>query len=80
MIDFRKIRAALKELERIHKILKKDKGCHYFDQNYTVNILLDCKSVIGLYSWLRRVNENDMLSGIFENTLKMEENSIIVTL
>ena len=43
MIDFRKIRAALKELERIHKILKKDKGCHYFDQNYTVNILVDCK-------------------------------------
>ena len=80
MIDFRKIRAALKELERIHKILKKDKGCHYFDQNYTVNILLDCKSVIGLYSWLRRVNENDMLSGVFENTLKMEENSIIVPL
>lgn len=37
MIDFRKIRAALNELERIHKILKKDKGCHYFDQNYTVN-------------------------------------------
>ena len=80
MIDFRKIRAALKELERIHKILKKDKGCHYFDQNYTVNILLDCKSVIGLYSWLRRVNENDMLSGVFENTLKMEEKSIIVPL
>ncbi len=81
MIDFRKIRFTLRELERVWMILKEDDKKHYFEQHWIVSGLLLCKSAVSLFSWTEMVYKDErLLHNEFENQRYETETSIILPL
>lgn len=77
MIDFRKIRATLRELKRVYCLINDDSERKYFEQYFTINAIVNCKNVIALSSWLRANVDDKMLSDVFENALMQEEKYVL---
>lgn len=77
MIDFRKIRATLRELKRVYCLINDDSEKKYFEQYFTINAIVNCKNVIALSSWLRANVDDKMLSDVFENALMQEEKYVL---
>ena len=78
MIDFRKIRFTLRELERVWTILKEDGKQHYFEQYYIISRLLRCKDIVSLSSWIDMVQDDiRLLHTEFDNQMWKTEKSVI---
>lgn len=78
MIDFRKIRFTLRELERVWTILKEDGKQHYFEQYYIISRLLRCKDIVSLSSWIDMVQDDiRLLHPEFDNQMWKREKSVI---
>ena len=81
MIDFRKIRFTLRELERVWTILKENGKQHYFEQYYIVSGLLRCKDVVSLSSWIDMVHDDiRLLHREFDDQMYKTEKSVIFPL
>ena len=80
MIDFRKIRAALRELERVNEIMLETKGSDYAIQHGMVNSLLECDCVESIFFWLSMVEEAYVAPDVIENAFKKREKCIIKSL
>ena len=81
MIDFRKIRFTLRELERVWTILKENGKEHFFEQYYIVSGLLRCKDIVSLSSWIGMVQDDiRLLHREFDNQMWKTEKSVIFPL
>ena len=75
MIDFRKIRFTLRELERVWTVLKEDERKQYFEQYWIVSGLLRCKDMVSLSSWIDMVHDDiRLLHREFDNQQYETEN------